>query len=74
MTRYYVWGYNDNTKCCDWQWEIVPESTDNLPPVGSTVNASGIFAQNDNALDGYWIENVKIEVLSEYKKAPPTLT
>ncbi|MGN1349316.1 MAG: hypothetical protein ACI4VI_10265 [Acutalibacteraceae bacterium] len=69
MTRYYVWGYNDNTKCCDWQWEIVPENTDNLPPVGSTVNASGIFAQDDNALDGYWIENVKIEVLSEYKKS-----
>lgn len=69
MTRYYVWGYNDNTKCCDWQWEIVPESTENLPPVGSTVNASGIFAQNDNALDGYWIENVKIKVLSEYKKS-----
>ena len=19
-TRYYVWGYSDETLCCDWQW------------------------------------------------------
>ena len=67
ITRYYVWGYNDNTKCCDWQWEIVPNNTDNLPHAGSTINVTGIFAQNEKALDGYWIENAKIDVTSEYK-------
>lgn len=67
VTRYYVWGYNDNTKCCDWQWELVPESTDSLPPVGSTVNVTGTFGASDSALDGYWIENAKIETLREFK-------
>ncbi|MGN0523766.1 MAG: hypothetical protein ACI4IG_05805 [Eubacterium sp.] len=67
VTRYYVWGYNDNTKCCDWQWEIVPSDTDNLPPVGSTVDATGIFSENENALDGYWVDNAKIVVTNEYK-------
>lgn len=67
VTRYYVWGYNDNTKCCDWQWEIVPNDTDNLPNAGSTINVTGIFAQSEKALDGYWIENTKIDVTSEYK-------
>lgn len=64
--RYYVWGYNDNTKCCDWQWELVPESTDNLPPAGSTVSVTGTFGASDSALDGYWIENAKIETLREF--------
>ncbi|MGN0458770.1 MAG: hypothetical protein ACI4IL_07365 [Eubacterium sp.] len=66
MTRYYVWGYNDNTKCCDWQWEIVPTDTANLPNAGSTINVTGTFAENENALDGYWIENAKIDITAEY--------
>lgn len=69
VTRYYVWGYNDNTKCCDWQWELVPESTDNLPPVGSTVNVTGTFRASDAALDGYRIENAEIETLREFTKS-----
>ena len=37
VTRYYVWGYADNTKCCDYQWEIVlPEGTE-IPEPGSYV-------------------------------------
>lgn len=67
VIRYYVWGYNDNTKCCDWQWEIFPSSTDNLPASGSTVDVSGVFVQSDNALDGYWIDNAQISVTAEYK-------
>lgn len=67
MTRYYVWGYNDNTKCCDWQWEIVPSDLENLPSPGSTINVTGIFAQNEKALDGYWIENAKIDVTSQFE-------
>lgn len=69
MTRYYVWGYNDNTKCCDWQWEIVLDDASNLPSAGSTINVTGIFAQNEKALDGYWIENAKIDVISAFKSS-----
>lgn len=69
IRRFYVWGYNDNTKCCDWQWEIVPESVTNLPPAGSTVNVTGTFATGDAALDGYWIVNAKIETLREFTES-----
>ncbi len=65
-TRYYVWGYLDNTKCCDWQWEIVPRDEKNLPPVGSLVTAMGIFRADENALDGYWIADAAVEAESEY--------
>ncbi len=64
--RYYVWGYYDQTRCCDWQWELVPQNTDDLPPVGSLVTVSGTFASSENALDGYWIEDAAIEVKTEY--------
>lgn len=64
--RYYVWGYNDNTKCCDWQWEIIPSDTSNLPKLGSTVEATGVFAYADTALDGYYIDNATITVTHEY--------
>lgn len=67
VKRYYVWGYNDNTKCCDWQWEFVPENEKDLPSVGSTVNVIGTFKKHDNALDGYWIENATVETLVSYK-------
>ena len=59
-TRYYVWGYMDNTKCCDWQWELVPEDGAELPPDGSLVDVEGTFASSADALDGYWIENAGI--------------
>ncbi len=65
-TRYYVWGYNDNTRCCDWQWEILPLSTDNLPANGSLVKVQGTFADSEDALDGYWIRSAEIETLTAY--------
>lgn len=65
--RYYVWGYADNTKCCDWQWELDIEDESNLPPLGSTIEVGGEFKSNENALDGYWIENHEITVTSEFK-------
>ena len=42
VTRYYVWGYADQTKCCDYQWEFVmPEGTE-IPESGvAWVNAAG---------------------------------
>ncbi|MBQ1503274.1 MAG: hypothetical protein IIZ35_04650 [Clostridia bacterium] len=65
--RYYVWGYYDQTKCCDWQWEIVPQNADELPPVGSLVSASGTFASSADALDGYWITDASVKVKTEYR-------
>lgn len=68
-TRYYVWGYSDETLCCDWQWEFVPKDTENLPKIGSHVKVSGTFVQNSNALDGYWLENASVETKTEYNNA-----
>ena len=57
--RYYVWGYYDKTKCCDWQWEFVPEDPASLPAPGSLITVTGTFAAAEDALDGYWIEGAK---------------
>ncbi len=65
-TRYYVWGYYDQTKCCDWQWEFVPNESDGLPPAGSLVNVDGLFVSNNEALDGYWIAEANVKVKTEY--------
>lgn len=68
MTRYYVWGYYDNTKCCDWQWELKlsDDALTSLPPVGSLISVTGIFNKDDNALDGYWLTDVKMTVKKTY--------
>ena len=66
-TRYYVWGYNDNTKCCDWQWELKIDDTSKLPSNGSLIEVTGTYEENDKALDGFWIINPEITVKQEYK-------
>lgn len=68
-TRYYVWGYLDNTKCCDWQWEIVPKDEAALPPPGSLVTVKGVFRADEAALDGYWITDAAVETETEYTGA-----
>lgn len=65
-TRYYVWGYLDNTRCCDWQWEIVPVDGAELPPNGSIVDVNGVFSKDENALDGYWIIDAKVSPVSKF--------
>ncbi len=67
VVRYYVWGYRDKTRCCDWQWEIVPTDTSSLPANGSMVNVTGTFEASDAALDGYWLTGVSIKVVKDYK-------
>ena len=67
ITRYYVWGYNDQTKCCDWQWEFVPSDPEKLPKSGSLIEMKGTFAASDSALDGYWYENASVKVKTEYE-------
>ncbi len=64
--RWYVWGYNDQTKCCDWQWEIVPRDEAALPGIGSLVEVTGTFAAADDALDGYWIEDAEVREQTAY--------
>lgn len=67
VTRYYVWGYNDQTKCCDWQWELKVDDDKNLPSNGSLVEVKGVFKGDDAALDGYWITSPEITVKKAYK-------
>lgn len=67
VTRYYVWGYNDNTKCCDWQWEIKFDNEENLPTNGSLVQVKGTYKTDDKALDGLWITSPKITVKQAFK-------
>jgi hypothetical protein len=61
-TRYYVWGYNDQTKCCDWQWELKIDDTADLPSNGSLVQVSGTYAEDEAALDKLWIVDPQITV------------
>lgn len=67
IARYYVWGYADNTKCCDWQWEFVLPDSAVIPPVGSYVKVKGTMTKTDAALDGYRLENVEFETKEEFK-------
>lgn len=66
VTRYYVWGYLDNTKCCDWQWEIKFADNAKIPSNGSYVKVEGVYEVNDKALDGLWIINPTLTVKEEY--------
>lgn len=69
VTRYYVWGYADNTKCCDYQWEFVmPEGTE-IPESGSYVTMTGKLTKNDAALDGYWFTDVTLTVEQPFTHA-----
>lgn len=67
VERYYVWGYNDNTKCCDWQWEIKFDKDSDKPTNGSYVEVTGKYEVNDDALDKFWIINPKITVKEAYE-------
>lgn len=66
VTRYYVWGYYDNTKCCDWQWEFVPKDPASLPANGSLVKMTGTFVHSEDALDKYWFTDADVEVKTAY--------
>ncbi len=67
--RYYVWGYNDATKCCDWQWEFVPADPEGLPAVGSLVKMTGTLAQDEAALDKFWFTDASLELETAYSPA-----
>ena len=69
VDRYYVWGYYDNTKCCDWQWEFEPKEGQKLPPDGSLVTVEGTFVYDTKALDKYWIKNASVKTKTVYTGA-----
>lgn len=64
--RYYVWGYADQTRCCDFQWEFVPADPASLPEPGSEIEVKGTFSKSDEALDGFWITEPTVTVKKEY--------
>lgn len=64
--RHYLWGYLDNTKCCDWAWEFMPVEGTELPPVGSQIKIKGKYVANTTALDGYWIDGASVETVAKY--------
>ena len=65
-TRYYVWGYMDATKCCDWQWEFVPADPEALPPIGSLVKMTGTLARDEAALDKLWFVDTSVELKTAF--------
>ena len=69
VTRYYVWGYADNTKCCDYQWEIVMPDGAEIPEPGSYVKVTGTMEKNEAALDGYWLKDISLEVTDSFVNA-----
>lgn len=66
-TRYYVWGYMDATKCCDWQWEFVPADPDSLPASGSLVKMTGTLTRDDAALDKLWFTDTTLELETAFQ-------
>lgn len=70
VTRYYVWGYNDETKCCDWQWELKLNDTKDLPTNGSLVSVTGKYEKDEKALDKFWIVDPVIKVKKAYQGQP----
>ena len=69
VTRYYVWGYADNTKCCDYQWELKLPSDANIPEPGSYVRVTGKMEKNEAALDGYWLTDVTLTTEKSFENA-----
>ncbi|MBE6573247.1 MAG: hypothetical protein E7652_02515 [Ruminococcaceae bacterium] len=69
VDRYYVWGYDNEEAKTGWQWEFTVADPTTLPKVGSEVTVAGKFTANESALDGKWIENANVTVVSEYNDA-----
>ena len=67
--RYYVWGYADKTRCCDWQWEFVPADVNALPTPGSLVKLKGKLVQDEKSLDGYRFSDVTLETVEKFTPA-----
>ncbi len=71
--RYYVWGYADQTRCCCFQWEFVPDDVNALPQPGSYIRVEGTLRHTDSQVDGamdfYWLTDTKVTTLENYAPA-----
>ena len=67
--RYYVWGYADNTKCCDYQWEFVMPEGAEIPEPGSYVKMTGTLTYDEAALDKYWFTDATLTVEEPFAHA-----
>lgn len=68
-TRYYVWGYADQTKCCDYQWEFIMPAGMEIPEPGSYVTMTGKLTKSSDALDGYWYTDATLKVEEPFAHA-----
>ena len=65
-TRYYVWGYADQTKCCDWQWEYVLADGEKAPVNGSVITVKGTLTKSSDALDQFWFTSASVKTERKY--------
>ena len=66
VTRYYVWGYGDEARSVDWQWEFVPADAGALPAQGSVITVKGVLKESEAALDRLRLENAEVSVGTDY--------
>ena len=67
VTRYYVWGYNDEERTGEWQWELKPDDTSDLPANGSLITVTATLTASEDALDHYWLTQISdISVKTSY--------
>lgn len=69
VDRYYVWGYADKTRCCDWQWEFIPTDVSSLPAAGSYVKLKGKLVADEESLDGYRFTDTTLETVEKFTPA-----
>lgn len=69
VERYYVWGYADRTKCCDYQWEFVPADPASLPEPGSYIKVKGKMTADEAALDKHWLTEAEVKVTDKFANA-----
>ena len=65
-TRHFIWGYTDETKTSDWQWEFTPENEEELPFPGSTIEITGVLTEDFEALSGYGFQDVTVRTIKKY--------
>ena len=69
VDRYYVWGYADKTRCCDWQWEFIPTDASSLPAPGSLVKLTGKLIADEKSLDDYRCTETTLETAESFTPA-----
>lgn len=62
---YYIWGYADETRINDWQWQLdLDNYQGDLPTNGSLCSFSGTFVKSASADDYYWLANLSLKTIT----------